>query len=228
MKIAVIGTQCIGKSTFIEDFMKQWPMYKTPERTYRDIINERGLSINQQGDEKSQRAILDALVDEVTTAKGDHIIFNRCVLDNIIYSMWLNAKGKVSDSFVKESINIARETLVFFDIILFCPITKHSPINIEKAPQRDIDPVFRNEIDVLFKSLMDAYNKHSKVYFPFDHDLGCPAIIEIFGTPEERIKLAQFYINDKGNIYGEDDTLLDPNKLDETGKALAREVFSIR
>jgi len=75
---------------------------------------------------------------------------------------------------------------------------------------------------------MDAYNKHSKVYFPFDNDLGCPAIIEIFGSPEERIKLAQFYINDKGNIYGEEDTLLDPNKLDETGKALAREVFGIR
>jgi len=228
MKIAVIGTQCIGKSTFIEDFKKQWPMYESPKRTYRDTINEENLSINQEGTEKSQRAILDALVDEVTTAKGDHIIFNRCVMDNIVYSMWLNAKGKVSDSFVKESINIARETLVFFDIILFCPITKHSPINIEQAPQRDVDPIFRNEVDVLFKSLMDAYTKHSKVYFPFDHDLGCPAIIEIFGSPEERIKLAQFYINDKGNIYGEDDTLLDPNKLDETGKALAREVFGIR
>ncbi len=228
MKIAVIGTQCIGKTTFIEDFKKQWPMYKSPIRTYRDTINEENLSINESGTEASQRAILDALVDEVTTAKGDHIIFNRCVLDNIVYSMWLNAKGKVSDSFVKESINIARETLVFFDIILFCPITKHSPVNIEEAPQRSIDPVFRNEVDILFKSLMDAYNKHSKVYFPFDNDLGCPAIIEIFGSPEERIKLAQFYINDKGNIYGEEDTLLDPNKLDETGKALAREVFGIR
>lgn len=228
MKIAVSGTQCIGKSTFVDDFKDKWSMYKSPARTYRDVIREKKLEINQLGTEESQRAILNALVDEVTEAKSDeHIIFNRCVLDNLVYTMFLNAMEKVPDKFVKETIDIVRETLVFFDIVFFCPITKLSPVNIQQAEQRDIDPQFRDTVDVFFKSLMNAYNKHSTVYFPFDHDLGCPAIIEIFGSPEERIQLAQFYINDKGDIYGEDDTLIDPNNLDETGLELAREVFGV-
>ena len=35
MKIAVVGTQCIGKSTFIKDFLNKWSMYKTPDESYR-------------------------------------------------------------------------------------------------------------------------------------------------------------------------------------------------
>jgi len=223
-----MGTQCIGKSTFIDDFIKQWPMYKKPSRTYRDFINEQDLNINKEGNEEAQQVILNALVDEVMENKdGEHVIFDRCALDNLVYTLWLSNQGKVSDKFVKSTIDIARESLVFFDIIFFLPITGYSPVNIVADKNREIDPIYRDEIDVLFKTLMGAYEKQSRVFFPIENDLGCPAIIEIFGNPEERIQLAKFYVNDNGNFFGEDESMLTPEDDAEAQLALSREVFSV-
>lgn len=232
MKIAVSGAQATGKTTFVQDFIQQWPMYKKPAKTYRDIIEEKKLSLNQLGNKESQEIILNALVEEVTNNTGEHLIFDRCPLDNLIFTMWLSAKEKVEDSFVKKTIEIVRESLVFYDIIFFTPITKYSPVIVDVAQHRDIDPGYRDEIDVLFKSIMHAYTQHSTVFFPFKHELGCPAIIEIFGKREERIQLAKMYINEKGNIFSEDDSLMNQSlsaePYSDEEKALMAKAFGIR
>lgn len=228
MKIAVCGTQCIGKTTFINDFIEEWPMYTIAPKSYRAAITDQGLAHSTNGTEESQRAILNYLLDDQQNARGDHLLFDRCVFDNLIYTMWLSANGKVSDEFVKETITLVREALTVFDIIFFLPITKQSPVIIEPNRVRDIDPNYRYEIDILYKALMGAYTQHSKVYFPFDHDLGSPALIEIFGNRKERVELAKFYVNDKGNCFGDEDTLLDVNAMDEDSLALAAEVFSAK
>jgi len=72
--------------------------------------------------------------------------------------------------------------------------------------------MYRDEIDILFKSLMSAYLKQSNVYFPFKSELGCPAIIEIFGDRKQRIELSKLYITAEGKVYGEDESLLVPEK----------------
>jgi signal recognition particle receptor subunit beta len=43
MKIAVIGPQNTGKSTFVKDFLLEFPAYKTTQKTYRDIVTENNL-----------------------------------------------------------------------------------------------------------------------------------------------------------------------------------------
>ena len=68
MRIALMGAHCVGKTTLIEQFLKQWPMYKRPSKTYREIIKEKQLSINKQGTKDSQKTILNALIDELQTA----------------------------------------------------------------------------------------------------------------------------------------------------------------
>jgi GTPase SAR1 family protein len=52
MRIGIIGTQGSGKSHLIQEFLNKWPMYKTPEKTYRDIIKSRNIKINQEGDKE--------------------------------------------------------------------------------------------------------------------------------------------------------------------------------
>ena len=53
---------------------------------------------NEDGDEESQKIILDCLVDQaLESSKKDFVILDRCVLDNLAYTAWLNADGKVSD-----------------------------------------------------------------------------------------------------------------------------------
>ena len=53
MKIAVCGSSCTGKSTYINDFMQKWPMYKKPTKPrYTDLMASQGIKINEDGDEK--------------------------------------------------------------------------------------------------------------------------------------------------------------------------------
>jgi signal recognition particle receptor subunit beta len=67
MKIAVIGPQNTGKTTFIKDFLKEFKKYKTTKYTYRDIIRKKKLDINQKSSELSQKVIMDFLYKEITS-----------------------------------------------------------------------------------------------------------------------------------------------------------------
>jgi len=206
MKIAVIGTQNIGKSTFIDDFLMKWPMYKRPDKTYRDYVKEENLPTSKEGTEESQKIILNALIDQsLGYDKSDNVIFDRCAIDNLAYSSWLNLNGKLSDDFLDTSVTIARESLKMYDIIFFLPLTKYSNIPIEENGTRDIDEVYRQEIDAIFKAFQQSYHKGDGKVFPKDD---CPPMIEIFGNRQERIMLASLYVSETGGFYGEDSSLV--------------------
>lgn len=212
MRIGVIGTACMGKSTFIQDFITNWPSYKLCEKPrYSELIKDKNLSLNENGTEESQKIILNSLIDQAMySSKESNIIFDRSVLDNLVYSMWLNASGKVTDKFIEENIKLVKESLVFYDILFFLPITKFSPIKFEEKENRSGSAQYREEIDHIFKALVHQYNNGSRAYFPFDHKSGCPAIIEIYGNREERIELAKMYIQPDGSQFKEEQSLLLP------------------
>ncbi len=218
MKIAVIGAQCTGKSTYIEDFISNWSSYsKCSISKYSDQVKEKGLTLNESGTEASQKQILSSLADQVIyTSKENNTIFDRSVLDNLVYTMWLNANSRVSDDFVRETIKVVKETLVFYDILFFLPITKQSPVPFEPGSNRSESAEYRIEIDNIFKALIHQYNTGDKTYFPFNHDLGCPGIVEIYGDRQQRIELTKLYINPSGDQYTDEDTLLNltPEELE--------------
>lgn len=204
MKIAVCGTSCIGKTTYIRDFLKTWKNYKTPEKTYRDFIDKN--YINKTGTEESQKAILNALVDQaIEYSKKDNVIFDRCVLDNLVYTSWLYFNDKVTEKFLDESRIIVRETLKLYDILFFIPITKVALVEISEKETRETDLKYREEIDNIFKSFVSSYHKSEGKIFPSED---CPAVIDIFGSPEERIKVTQLYLTEEGKPYGEEQSLI--------------------
>lgn len=206
MKIAISGTHCTGKSTFVEDFLKKWPSYTTPEKTYRHFIKENNLPHSKEGTEESQRAILDALVQESKQyTRNDNVIFDRCILDNLAYSSWLFLNEKVSEKFLDQCRIQIREELKEFDVIFFFPLTKMSPVEFEKDELRENDLVYREEIDNIFKTFVKSYHQHDGRVFPSED---CPPIIEIFGNREERIKLMEMYITPEGEAYKEEQSLI--------------------
>ena len=206
MKLCVSGTSCQGKSTYIKDFIKNWPNYKTPEKTYRDFIKEKNLPHSKEGTEESQKAILNALLDEAQQyTRKDNVIFDRCILDNLAYSSWLYLNDKVLEKFLDESRITIREALKTFDIIFFFPLTKVAPVEFEQDELRDNDLIYREEIDNIFKTFVKSYHQQDGRVFPIDDS---PPIIEIFGNPEQRIKMTELYLNKEGVSYGEDQSLI--------------------
>jgi thymidylate kinase len=200
MRVAIIGSQNSGKSHLIQEFLDKWSMYKTPEKTYRDIIKSRNIKINQEGDETSQKTILNALIDEVQQAQGDFLIFDRCVVDNIAYTLWLNAHDKVSDKFVMDSKFLALQTLKMFDILFYIPLREE--IKIEEKDNRDTDPEFRKEIDNIFKALVLSYEKGTGAFFPTED---CPAVITLDGPPDIRCEQIRLYLKDNGKFFTDED-----------------------
>jgi len=198
-----MGTQCNGKSTLIKEFCKRWPMYKEAKSTYRNLLKTGKITGNQEGTEGSQKAILNCIIDDTqkAIAKGDDfLVFDRCVIDNIAYSLWLNERGKVSDEFIIDTKRIAFEAIRVFDIIFYLPLREEIKIVSKKG--RDIDPIYRQEIDNIFRAIMGTYEKSLGIFFPKED---CPAVITLEGPPDLRIEQIPMYIKPTGKFFDEED-----------------------
>ena len=44
MRIAISGSACQGKTTFINDFVKTWPKYTRSVESYRNLIKEENIT----------------------------------------------------------------------------------------------------------------------------------------------------------------------------------------
>lgn len=205
MRIALIGAQNTGKTTLVDNFIKAWPMYKRPKKTYRDLIKEKNLDLNKQGTKDSQKVILNALVDEIqlACAKEDkHLIFDRCTADNIAYTLWHYAKQTegFTTEYVIDNKAIAAMALKYLDAIFYVPVRKEIPI-VEREG-RETDLVYREEIDNIFDALVESYEKQTAAFFPLED---CPAVIRLEGPPDMWIPQMRLYIKDDGNFFGEED-----------------------
>jgi hypothetical protein len=213
--ISVSGTQCIGKSTFIEDFIINWPMYKVMGNSYRDLVKKNDLKINKDTTKESQRIILESIIEDLRSVKkDDHVIFDRSPLDNIVYSIWAYDKnqGNIDDAFVADCINISRHAMQKLDLMFMIPMTKQNP-DLVGDELRDIDPVYQREIDQLFKGLKTKREENDDIFFVKND---APMIIEVFGSREARVEICKLYLDEEGNFYGEEDSLI----LDSNGDAI--------
>lgn len=222
MRLAISGTACQGKTTLLNAFLDNWKMYSTPETSYRDVIKKS--SHSKQTNQDTQWAILNHMLDSLEKyTKDDYVIFDRCPLDNLIYTMWAHHKDgeNIDEHFVEKCIPIVRESMKMLDIIFVIPITNVAQEQIEDDGKRETDAEYINEIDNFFKAFYNNWATGDTRFFPKEDRA---ALIEIFGTTEERVKLMEFYVNEQGNMYGEDETLVDTSGLvDEFGFPIAPE-----
>ena len=219
MRIAVSGTTKTGKSCYIEDFLDIWSDYKTPEKSYRDVVDD-AESLREGGTtEEIQKKILDHMCGEHKKyTPTSRVIFDRCPLDNLAYTIWAYDKEKVDEDFVGESIESVKEAMRGIDIIFFFPISKTSPIDYKFTPDQAI---FRSEVNNIYRSFYDQWMNNPKCGFFDPRDK--PAIIEIFGTRQERIALTRMYLNDAGDPIDATPTLEQLSEMSDM-KKLAEEV----
>jgi len=214
VKIAIVGAQATGKTTLIEEFLKQWPMYKRPEKTYRDFIKEQSIQLNKEGTKESQKAILNALVDEVQQASATddkYVIFDRCAVDNIAYTLWHYAKDTpgFNAEFIIDSKTIAALSLKHIDVVFYLPVRKEIPITSKE--NREVDELYREEIDNIYESLVNSYEKNTGAFFPLED---CPAVIRLDGPPDMRLPQMKLYIKDNGNFFDDKDgSLIDVSQV---------------
>jgi len=202
MRIAVVGAQCVGKTTLVDTFKSYWPMYKSPEKTYRDLVKEKNLTLNESGTMSSQVIIRDALADlAMSNAGKTETIHDRCILDNLVYTFWLAERNKFLekeseiDDFIAQSILITKECLKFYDIILWLPINPNIPI--EESENRSSNESFREEINNIFYGVHETYKKNAGVIFDKEDQ---PAFIVLEGDLDQKISYMKEYIGSDGKL----------------------------
>jgi len=204
MRIAICSVQCNGKTTLINAIKEKWPMYKTLDYTYRDEIRENKIPVNLQTTRESQRLIRDALFMQDTVTKSQkYIITDRCILDNIVYSMRLLENSPEEDGdvdFISESIFLCREAIKNYDVIFWLPWNDMIDRTDSEREMRELDGIFVKEIESLYKSVYNSYVSGQCILVdPDEH----PPIIKLSSrTVDGKIEEIARIIDDKGNLRG--------------------------
>jgi predicted ATPase len=214
MRLAISGCSNSGKSTLLKSFLDRWPMYTTPTRSYRDIIKENNLSHSSNTSDETQLLILDWMMEEQSKYdKNSKVIFDRCPLDVLAYTLQGNLLGKVTDQTTAATISFVKESMRDLDIIFWI---KYNPvIKVVEDNLRDTNIEFIKQTDQIFQQLFDQYmeNLENDVFFPKDDSPAIVCIDEHFTSTDDRLMFIGEFIDHKGDLI-EGDSLLDPNNLE--------------
>lgn len=186
MRIAISGTHFIGKSTLIEDFIKQHPDYHCEAEPYDQLLE-------QQGMESALEPSLDSLLEELhysiqqinESIAEKNIILDRCPIDFIAYAMCALDKDDmdINDSEVADLFPEIRTALNTLDLIIFLPISKDNKIEYTEE-----NPAYRLAADRNFKKL---YRDDICDVFPkYNH----PRVIELTGDRLSRLSKLESYL----------------------------------
>lgn len=209
MKIAIIGAAGTGKTSYIEQFLQQWPMYSVPQYTFRNIVNENNLPINQDGNIDVQTQIRNALVEQAIDMAGkQHVLHDRCILDNLAYTLYLSDQPDttITPKFIKETIHLVQKTMKMYDIVFYFPLDvsqggtiQNLNLSVESARTvRNTSVEYRQSIDNIIKTFVEYSVKRNGVLFdPTD----CPPIIPIVGSTSEKLIQTSLYVDEQGNPY---------------------------
>jgi uridine kinase len=182
MIISVIGTQCIGKSTLIKDFLQANPKFILPDIDYRKIIEKNKLQLNREGNYRSQRCLFDFMKDQVfelAKNKDKYYILDRSLVDVLAYSYWLY--DNKPEIFSKEQIIVMIEDLFkyihVYNYLIYIPLAACKDVKIVNDNFRDTNEIYRASVDSNFGYLLNKYSKK------------IPPVISIFGNRTERIDM---------------------------------------
>jgi len=206
MRIAFSGTANTGKTTLVKDFLTVWTMYSTPEKSYRNLIVDEDIKHSKHVTKEGQQAILDFMIEQMKgKTPEDNVVYDRCPLDNIVYSMWANEKGAsdINDAFISKCIKQVRESIKDLDIIFWVPYNEN--IEIACDNMRETDTKYIKEINNIFEVIYNQYLYNDK-FVLFDKE-DRPAIIPIFSSDRiMRIKDITQYIDLSGDVVAPDDS----------------------
>ena len=215
MRISFSGTANTGKSTLLNKFRNRWPMYVTPARTYRDVINESKLPHSSNGNDETQLMVLDFMMKQLDAYENEsHIVYDRCPWDNLAYTLYGNSAGNNSDEVTAATISFVKDSMKNLDIIFWLPYP--DKIKIEDDGMRDANKKYIRDVDTIFQDLYQQYadRLEDDIFYPKED---CPAIIPIeeeFLTIDDRLFYISQFIDDRGNLIIDERSILDPQNVE--------------
>jgi predicted ATPase len=223
MRLSLTGAANTGKTSLLQSFLHTWKTYKTPEKTYRDIIEEKQLEHSSKTTTETQTEILNFITDQqLGKTVDDDIIYDRCTLDVLAYTIWAHEKGLegFDTAFVNTQIKLVKESLRSLDIIFICKFNEN--MSVEDDGKRDANKEYIVEINNIIESLYQQYKQNidSDIFFPKDDS---PCLIKLPDSMQQRVDLIAEYVAPDGGMHSEEDSVLNPNNINELEQLLKQQ-----
>ena len=160
MIFSFTGAQSTGKTTLLNHLRKcngDYPFEFVPEVT-RLVMRDYEMPINENGGDLTQMLIMTEHVRNVYRNKADHLIrgvhqiFDRCALDGIVYSLWLQHNNKISRRCYDACDLIYEDLKDKYDVIFY---TSPDDVKLVDDGERSVDVKFRSDIINTFNIFLD-------------------------------------------------------------------------
>lgn len=164
MIVSFSGSQSSGKTTLLNHLMKLNPNVDFVPEVTRKIRRELNLPINEGGGDLTQYMIMAEHVRNIYERKQDNklAIFDRCVLDGVVYSHWMCDQKLISECTFTTAYDIYEKLISKYDIIFY---TDPNDVEIEDDGERSTSREFREGIIELFEYYINSreYEKIPKI-----------------------------------------------------------------
>lgn len=145
MKIALIGTHGVGKTTLCFDIAARLKRRNVDLELVREVARRCPLPINERTTEAAQSWILHTqMAEEIAATEHDLVLCDRSVLDNYCYLVHASGRSATWE-------RVLDHWLPSYDLLVRVPLWSRPVFDGVRA----VDPRFQRQIEDLLGSLLD-------------------------------------------------------------------------
>ena len=181
MKIGFCGTMCVGKTTLVNELKKlpEFANYKAAtERS--QYLRDLGIPLNTDSTIKGQTVFL---AERAAELMNEDILTDRTVIDVMAFTELAKSIPIIKAKYFKD---FAATLIPEYDYIFY---VSPKDIDIEDNGVREIDELYRNEIDISINNLIKTYGHRIK------------NLIKLEGPTERRIQQVMETITMSTPVY---------------------------
>lgn len=210
MRIALTSIPYINREKFFIDLKDTWPNYKIHDLGFSQMFSSK--LTKEKLDEELNKII--EIYSKYNNALSDNVIFSISPIDFLVKVMFAIDDQWIDKTLFLYFVEKIKPLFNNVDVIFYLPISKFNDIKIPDQIQMDefCDAKFLADLDNNIKDIIALFNIRLKN--PFFNVEDCPAVIEIFGTDEQKIQNVKMYL-DKDGVLREPNNILnqEQNKL---------------
>lgn len=171
MIISFTGAQSTGKSTLFNECKKdkRFDNFSYEPEITRYVKKKYNLSINEDGDDITQLAILNRHLYNYLEYKDKDVLLDRCIVDGLVYTAYQHCTDKVSVEVADYATFLFQKLIDKIDIIFYT----EPEIPLVDDGERSVNAEFRDKVVQLFEEAID----HFKI-----------PVVRLSGSLDERMK----------------------------------------
>jgi AAA domain len=185
MRIAVSGTHCVGKTSFIEEFLRAHPEFTFEPEPYAVLVEDYGEEFSSEPTVDDFYRQLEFNIERLHEHKPDErVIYERCPVDFLAYILALRDLKieLVSSTFIERVVELVLDAIQLLDVITFLPI--------EEDSYTEKNPKLRTVVDSLLVDILTGDEFHILTS-------GSVCVMEARGSTTERLRVLENAIAQK-------------------------------